>query len=641
MPSIRINAFGGLKYKDKRGVGDTSRASIAKDVNLEHGDLQPWRYPAMAADTRLNKACTIYKNKCCWVASDNQCASFVHSDTYCNRLFSTEHKEWPAFAITSDRGDDCGCEEVCDLTWWRLGIPMPRNRPMYQNDPFVSPKIDMPETVSTYDCEAAGDYRLDDYVNQQDDDPYNDYAGPDDFCDTVGYANTDPWKSDAGRQIKKEPRSYVYTYVNEFGEESDPSLPSVVKDADVDSGANLQLNIANISSEGYKTPVAIRIYRGVPAQASPDSQESELFTDNDLTNYYHAVNSVFLFAKEIPFQEGLINVTDNTNAEDLGEALMDEHNKPPLSDLQNIQMLESGSLVASRKNELWFSEPWKFHSWNCFMNLDDCIINFKVVGSKIYVATNSHPYIINAYPEEVEDCKCCRSVNKLIELAPIASKRSMVITNSGVMWATNTGLVKLTGDAFKIETHSIMAEDDWQKWMPHHIHGEFYKGKYFGFNAERGFIFDIVDGHYAENYIGEASNFTELTMCPESVYKTKQNELYMSFDGKIHKWNSADTFMPYTWRSKLNVEGGLKNFSIMKVVFSDWLRTRRSPTPVVIRYFADDKLIFTRQVSCSRPFRLPKGFDALNFMIEVEGIEKVNEIHIATDKTSLINLNNS
>lgn len=646
MPSIIIDRFGGMKPGEKRGSGDASRASVARNSNLEYGSLKPWRYPSLELETTNPKLCSIWKHECCFFASENPCATFARSDTQCDRVFSTDVMPWPAYAVATNAsgcaGTGSSCEKLCDYTWCRLGVPAPPNAPTFLALGALTPAPAMPVTTSTYDCTTVGNYKLDDWIEDvaNEDDPDYQYAGPDAFCDTAGYPNTNDWNMNAGKQVKREPRSYFITFVNEFGEESRNSPISNTITTDYTATPRLGIVIPPITG-GYCNPTYIRLYRVVPVHSTPDEKEVSLMSGDNPLDFDSAVDSAAFLVAEIPFRTGNIEILDDTLTEDFGDAFQGWKNEPPLPDLKNIAMLENGTLVASRKNELWFSEPWNFHAWNCAMNLDDCIINLKVVGIHIYVATDAYPYLVSSQPNEDESCRCCRNVNRLTESAPIVSRNSMVTTNVGVMWSSSVGLVRMNGAELRVISHDYMTEHDWQSYLPHQIRGEFYKGKYFGFNDTRGFIFDIVDGIYNDGYIGETGRLTELDLTPDTVYRSDSNDLYMTFGGDIFKWNASDTFMSYVWRSKLHVEAGLRNYSTMKVVFEKWLRSRMSPNPVTVRLFADDKMMFERKVSCSRPFRLPKGFDAINFEIEVTGIEAINEIHMATSMVEMTNLNNT
>lgn len=655
MPSIIINEFSGIKPARATSTsGDASRASVAQNVNIEHGDIRPWRYPAKIVETGKDVLRTIFRHECTFLGTDNPCASYTEGE--CDRVFSTGVAPWPAYAKVP-KGENC-CPSFFDPQWCRLGVPAPVNPPSMVSVQSVEAASPKPVTTSNYDCTAEGNYKVADYLGEIEyqNDPANAdgeyaYAGPDDFCENVGLAaNTTPYSMDYGLQLKREPRSYVYTYVNEYGEESAPSPVSEVLDVDVDGKVTLGFNIPPMT-DGYCDPESIYIYRILPVQDKlPPATPQEVteiaigsaMAGDDPTDFYGIVNSDAFFVMEIPYREGAFTVVDDPNVNQIGESLSTWESSLPRADLQNIQMLENGSLVASEGKNLWFSDPWRYNSWNCFMNLEDCIINFKVVGAHIYVTTDGHPYLIERdVNTQNNDCACCRNVNRLVEPMPNVSSRSLVKTNTGVMWASSSGLVRMSGNEMAVVTNDTLRYDDWQTYFPHRFHGEYYRGKYFGFNGDDGIIFDVVDGMYTSAYENDSGKLTTLNINPDAVYKADDNKLYMSFDGDIFEWDTASEFMPYTWRTRLHTEAGLRNYSTMKVVFSRWLRTRRSPTPVTVRLFAEGKLMFERQTFCSKPFRLPKGFDAINFQIEVTGTEQISEIHMATSVNELINLNNS
>lgn len=577
MGSIRITSFGGIKPRLQRGITGPSSASEARDVKLWHGYLAPWRYPEKVIDTGKDKLCSIFSYKCCFIGSENQCADFTLGDVNCPRVFSTGHMPWPAYATLPECSGN-GCGEYVEPEWCRLGIPAPVNAPTIIGTPLVTPGLD-----------------------------------PCTNCDS-------------SNQRKMESRAYFYTYVNEYGEESHYSPITDVFDADTDAPVTLGFSIPPMT-DGYCDPLYIRIYR-----AGSSTADKGEWSESD---------AEFFLVDEIDFQTGNFTHIENTPPDEVGTAHSEGcKNMPPPEGLENITSLPDGVLVGSVKNRLWFSEPWKFHAWECFLELDDCIKAIKVHRNNIYVATDGRPYVVDVASNDNE-CRCCRLINRLDEPAPILCKRSMVSTGTGVMWASDVGIVKMTGNEFRIDTHDFMAEDDWQAWFPHDIKAVYYKGEYFGFNAEKGFIWSTLTGSYNESFPGENARFSTLSLTPTAMFRTEQNILYMVFGGDIYRWDASNTYIPYRWRSRLNIEGGLSNYSCAKVVFEKYLRTKKSPHPVNFRLYADDKLMFEREVTCGKPFRLPKGYDALNWEIELTGISQVNEFHMATSMGELVLMNNA
>lgn len=574
MPSFRIKSFGGISPNTQRSEGDSSRASIAKDVNLERGSLQPWRYPSQIFDT--NKClCSVEALSCCILGSEKECISYAILGTCLDRVFSTGEVEWPAYAELSD----CNSCELQSPDWKRLGVPQPAYAP----------------TILEFDEVDVAD----------------------NVC------------CDGNRSQTAEPRAYAYTYVNDLGEEGALSLPSSTVVTEYDGCATVELDIDDIP-EGFDIS-SIRIYRAVPLakQAAVEGQIQNLTSTSE-----------FLFSQEVAFAEGVTTVVDCGST--LGEAYTSDCSQPPLEDLKGLDVTEYGQLIAYEGKNVWFSRPWQPHVWECAIDLGYCINGLKVVDGSIYVTTNSHPYVIDAKPPTAEDsdCLCCRNVREHPVAMPNISPRSLTKIANGVIWATNSGLARLRGDSLDILTRKELSESDWQAWLPHRIWGITHQGKYFGFNGDRGFIYDFNEGVFGTDYPGADGKFSELSLTPSSGFVNDQDILHLIIDGKVMRWDEASEHLPYTWRSKLNVEGGKVSYAAMKVVYTDFIYSY-APKPSTINLYSNDRLVFTRSVNCSQPFRLPKLRSSLNWEIEIRGVEEIEEIHLASSMTELTLENNT
>lgn len=577
MTSIRVTNFGGMRKRNSRGLQNPNDASIAKDVKLWHGTLAPWRYPGKILDTDIEKICKIYKVGCAFVVSSNPCDSFTH-DPQCNRVFKTSGNSVPQWAMVPQ---DETCPNIPNLEWYDLGVPEPTSIPqIISSEPLAAPQPD-----------DAADYSY---------------------------------------QFARESRTYGITYVNSMGEESSMSVNPIPIDVDVNGSASIQFFNPASNVTQYDV-VSVRVYRGLALYENPIA---------DLSDTDAPSASSFFLVDEIDYVPGSVTYVDNLNAEDIGEAYVDHSADMPIQGLENITMLDSGSLVASKGKHLWFSEPFNYHAWNCFMNFDYCIEAIGIVNRSIYLATNGQAYVLSDTVNEKE-CRCCRTVATINEPTPISCKNSFVTTPTGVMFATNDGIVRITGEGMQYVSLGFYGTDQWGEWIPHNITAIYYKGSYFGFNGHKGFILDVNEGYYTSQFVGEETVFTELSLTPDAVFVTKQNEFVMSFQGDLFTWDSSDVFIPYTWKSILNVEGGTTNLGYAKVVFQDYIGRRPVPNPVMFRLFVNDRKIFERRVSDSSVFTLPRGYHELNFEIEIEGIQEVMELHLASTKRELTLLNNT
>lgn len=142
----------------------TNSATVANDVNLRSGRLEPWRERLALAEAP-ESALTMHQHGCCYYTWDT-CVSVAEYLPDYNSMFITGRRDYPERAVFGDN---------CQLTYYRLGVPKPAGTP----------------SVSSASENAVG-------------------------------------RSEVNDQRTMTGRSYCVTYVNIFGEESAPGSPSRV-----------------------------------------------------------------------------------------------------------------------------------------------------------------------------------------------------------------------------------------------------------------------------------------------------------------------------------------------------------------------------------------------------------------------------
>ena len=142
----------------------TNSATVANDVNLRSGRLEPWRERLALAEAP-ESALTMHQHGCCYYTWDT-CVSVAEYLPDYNSMFITGRRGYPERAVFGDN---------CSLTYYRLGVPKPAGTP----------------SVSSASENAIG-------------------------------------RSEVNDQRTMTGRSYCVTYVNVFGEESAPGNPSRV-----------------------------------------------------------------------------------------------------------------------------------------------------------------------------------------------------------------------------------------------------------------------------------------------------------------------------------------------------------------------------------------------------------------------------
>jgi hypothetical protein len=197
--NILYKNFKGLAPRyDSHLLGD-GFATTAKDVNLWHGTLRPFREKKLCREIKKTTKSVFYDN-CCWKEFD-KCVEFTRLNTSCARQVVTGLFDYPATS----------CSDECNPRWIRLGLPSPGTAPSVERlDPLEGKKS----------CYSPN------------------------LIDSIEY--------------KRATRTYVYTYVNSCCDEGPPSYPT--ETLDVDDGGRVMLSGFNTPSAEYDVK-SIRIYR--------------------------------------------------------------------------------------------------------------------------------------------------------------------------------------------------------------------------------------------------------------------------------------------------------------------------------------------------------------------------------------------
>jgi len=407
-----------------------------------------------------------------------------------------------------------------------------------------------------------------------------------------------------------EARTYVYTFVTVFNEESVPSPPSdviIVQDgvvATVDFSASLPG--PNVSR--------VRIYR---SNGGP-----------------------FIFVKELPQFTG--TWPDSATNEDIegNEQLVSQYYYPPDSRMIGLVGTPNGWLAGFFENKVAFSVPYQPHAWPpaYVKYFDYPIVGLGVFGTTVAVFTEGPTYLVDGMdPENL-------SVDRVPDVYPCVSKRSIATGDRGVYYSALGGLAFVGSGGVQLVTKDILDEDDWKTWHPDTMHGTVFAGYYYGFfRGDRqtsdpnengaGFIFDIND-----RTTGSFENalLTTIPFYSPAIYAGPDVRMHYVRSNltvtTLYEWDAGTGFEPYIWRSKQFVFPYNVSFAAAKVI----LRCTAERT-CTFRLLdgACNVVVFEKNVTSSAPFRLPALLSRLDWMVEIEGEADVQEIHCATSMQEL------
>lgn len=328
--------------------------------------------------------------------------------------------------------------------------------------------------------------------------------------------------------------AYLTTFVNNFGEESGPSLPS--SDVVIEDGQRVQISM------DYNPPLEydikkVRLYR----------RETGFRTGAEKVQ--EAATGWFLVAE---LKVDTTSFVDNLKMVELDYGLTTMENREPPADLKNITTIDqSALLVGSAGNKLVFSKHLQPHNFPLSdeMTLDDNIVALGSLGNNLFVATDGHPYRL------VADAGCsdrdCRDIVRYDQPMPMIAchtGKGSVITPFGFVYVSADGLVLLpeNGNA-RIITTDVLSADDWRLLEPHTIRLEYHKGALFIVSDRASFMYWLDNTTYGDT---KNKRFITISDSPIDMTETRQGELLMMKHDGIYQWNAGNRYRPYRWVSE-------------------------------------------------------------------------------------------
>ncbi|MBX3603183.1 MAG: hypothetical protein KF863_21390 [Rubrivivax sp.] len=419
--------------------------------------------------------------------------------------------------------------------------------------------------------------------------------------------------------------SYVYTFVNDLGEESGPSEPSEtlrrLEGVTVDVTTPTALPSGLSDEYGI---VAKRIYRAASG----------------------ATGVIFRLVAEIPLSQETFSdaLADNQ----LGEELESEGWDLPPSDLEGIRALPNGIMVGFRRNQLCFSVEGRPHAWPVRFRLptDTRIVAIGNIDTTVVVVTESFVYTASG--------TSASSYTMSQPGAPQAgvSKRSLANLFGGVVFASPDGLMLAAGPTqVRNLTAGIFTREQWQALGPETMLGVVHDDVYFFFfdppygdpaAAPAGFMVDAKEGGFGVvrlSFHATAAHADPLTdslhlvldavdepaapyLPQPSTEPTPDGSTIYQFDG------DPANRMAYRWRGKLNLLPRPVCFQMCEILAAEF-------DNVVLRLYADGELLLERVLTSREEFTLPMVEDYREFEIEFVGTSRVRTAQVAEDVLEL------
>jgi hypothetical protein len=456
-----------------------------------------------------------------------------------------------------------------------------------------------------------------------------------------------PGASVAGGVAPVETRAYVYTWVSAYGEEGPPSPPRILS-----GNASGTWNLTFTAPGGAATDRNLthtRIYRTITGTSGS-------------TTYYLVAQipiATLAYADTVP--------TTTVAASTLLQSLF--WTPPP--NMDGMISMPNGMIAGFKGNEIYFCEPYRPHAWPPIYNLsvEGDIVGLGVVGQSLVVCTTRTPYVISGVSP------ASMSQAKVASLEPCLSRGSIVSTPSGVLYASQNGLVLVVPGRTQVVTQQVITKDLWldpQNFLnANRLRATLLGTTYYcwgtkGAGAFEDTAFDadaFVFEDFTGAFFGAIIDFTDprigytqlqVAMPHENCWADEwTGEIMTIREGKVFWLDLARSRsrQAFLWRSKVFDAPNQRNFAAMRTYFETWpdspeLNPVPNAAPVqtlapdqygLVRVYADGVLRFTRELRTSGELmRLPSGFKATYWQIEVEARVRIKSIEIATTAKELI-----
>lgn len=419
-------------------------------------------------------------------------------------------------------------------------------------------------------------------------------------------------------------RSYVYTYVNKWGEEGAPSPASNI--LTVEDGAVVTVSGIAFPPDGYDIKYA-NIYRAATGFRDVDGKQQK-----PLTEYF------FVGTIEFP----TTTFTDSVLMAGLSMPLSTHKYRMPPSGLRNICRPEGvARLAGTVRNRVYLSENFQPHNWpvKYELTLEATIIHMKALDQKLYVTTDTRPYVIDV--SNCDDTKCTPVTDLGVALPDISCghSSSAIITSHGMVYSSPLGVVLVDPTAkWNLLTRGFFSERDWAQVKPETARFGYYEGFLFIVTDAVSFVLDIDGDPYGDIRGGE---LTTISDSPVDLKTSSTGKLFMLERGQVSAWDMGDTYRTYEWVSR-ELVGKYSNPEALTYQSQNMNKTPEGATwsPASVKIRSDEveftlqtpvnKEAYVRRVIGERPFRLPRVGRHVWFKVKLRGTKPVEFVDLGT-----------
>ena len=488
MTGFSLQTFGGKAPKIYSRLLPNDMATVATNVRLDTGRLEPWKGNASSSInatsptnfTQLGVK-TIFKHSSnIWIAVDQVVdilESPIAEDPH-NRIYYS--------------GFDIGgfsnplmqiADQVDDNIFFRLGIPL---APNLATTPTLTPTS---SSVSATETPSA--------------------------------------------------RSYIYTFVSAFGEEGQPSTAQTNQILSVFSDQTVTITFP-VAPSGQHKLAKRRLYRTDADGTFRQVADIDIPLDSD-GNIDESSSNLTTFVDDKTDSE----LGEPNETADFDPPPDSDATAHPEGHMEGLKSMNNGVFAGFAGKTVLFSVPFQPHAFpkKFQLTVQSPVVGLAPLSNGLMVLTKGKPVLVQGTDPasmamvEIDSAQSC------------VSRRSIVDMGDFSVYASPDGLVLASESGVELITEQIFTRDQWQALSPSSIHAYYWEGHYIGFykisNTEKGgFVFDPRGGKnsfvdlsfYAdagfsdlendELYLVVNNNFVEFASGSNLSYTWKSKEFY-------------------------------------------------------------------------------------------------------------------
>jgi hypothetical protein len=446
--------------------------------------------------------------------------------------------------------------------------------------------------------------------------------------------------------IPQVERAYVYTFVNAFGEESAPSLPSAVVSGAPDGAWSLNgvptAVPANPSGLNYPPVTKLNIYRTITGTTT---------------------GAQFYRLDSIPFPIGSSNLIDTVQDSVIinNPTLLSTNWLNPIANLDGLTVLPGGMLVGFTGNTVHFCEPDRPHAWPAGY---DQSLQYDIVGLAVW--QQSLVVLTTGFPSTGSGNSPSNYIFTTVRVPePCVSRGSIITDLMGVYYASQNGLVMLNYFGMQNQTLQTVTKNIWlTDYKAASIVACRHRAQYLAINGTgQGFLID-----YSDQRLGFMKLNTFLGAI--SIWNDEYTgDAYICANNSVYKWDSpVAPPLVYRWRSKEFYLQAPVSLGACQISLDPDITTVVAPSkapmdngdsslvlPVGVNavfklYAGPDpdevgedpnsadaaRLVLTKNLTRSREiFRLPSGFKAFEWQCEIVSRVQLTSIELASTMKEL------